>query len=106
MTFARAAPPAYDKKGNCCGGRWQTNYLIRTDAGEPFNRPINNKLTGVEGIRGWATDLQLLGLVPRNNSRRHATGRRFDLSSLIMPFQQQLSEFLNRDRRTFGLLIN
>jgi len=29
MTFARAAPPAYDKKGNCCAGRTQTNYLIR-----------------------------------------------------------------------------
>jgi len=29
MTFARAAPPAYDKKGNCYAGRRQTNYLIR-----------------------------------------------------------------------------
>ena len=27
MTFARAAPPAYDKKGNCYAGRKQTNYL-------------------------------------------------------------------------------
>jgi len=29
VTFARAAPPAYDKKGNCCAGRRQTNDLIR-----------------------------------------------------------------------------
>ena len=29
MTFARAAPLAYDKKGNCYAGRRQTNYLIR-----------------------------------------------------------------------------
>jgi len=28
-TFARAAPPAYDKKGNCYAGRRQTNYVIR-----------------------------------------------------------------------------
>jgi len=29
VTFARAAPPAYDKKGYCNAGRKQTNYLIR-----------------------------------------------------------------------------
>ena len=27
VTFARAAPPAYDNKGNCYAGRRQTNYL-------------------------------------------------------------------------------
>ena len=29
MTFTRAAPPAYDKKGSCYAGRRQTNYLTR-----------------------------------------------------------------------------
>jgi len=29
MTFARAAPPAYDLKRHCCAGRMQTNYLTR-----------------------------------------------------------------------------
>jgi len=29
MTFARAAPRAYNKKRNCCAGRRQTNYLTR-----------------------------------------------------------------------------
>jgi len=29
VTFARAALPAYDKKGYCNAGRKQTNYLIR-----------------------------------------------------------------------------
>ena len=29
VTFARAAPPAYDEKGNCYTGHRQTNYLIR-----------------------------------------------------------------------------
>jgi len=28
VTFARAAPPAYDKKGSCFAERRQTNYLI------------------------------------------------------------------------------
>ena len=28
MTFARAAAPAYDKKGNCYAECRQTNYLI------------------------------------------------------------------------------
>ena len=42
IAFARAAPPAYDKKGNCCVGRRQTNYLIRW--------------TQAMGISGWALD--------------------------------------------------
>ena len=29
MTFARAAQPAFDNKGNCYAGRGQTNYLIK-----------------------------------------------------------------------------
>ena len=29
VTFARAAPPAYDKKYSCYAGRMQPNYLIR-----------------------------------------------------------------------------
>ena len=41
MTFARAAPPAYDKKGSRYAGRRQTNYLIRwTQASQ-----LSNKLT-------------------------------------------------------------
>ena len=36
MTFARAAPPAYDKKGNCCAGRRQTNYMIRWTQANQF----------------------------------------------------------------------
>ena len=39
MTFARAAPPAYDKKIGCYAGRSQTNCLIRwTQANQPSNR--------------------------------------------------------------------
>ena len=41
MKFARAAPPAYAKKGNCYAGRRQTNYPIRwTQANQ-----LSNKLT-------------------------------------------------------------
>jgi len=39
LTFARAAPPAYDKKGNCYEGHGQTNYLIRrTQANQSSNK--------------------------------------------------------------------
>jgi len=41
MTFARAAPPAYDKKGNYYAGCGLANYLIRwTQANQ-----LSNKLT-------------------------------------------------------------
>jgi len=39
MTFARAAPPAYDKNGNCYPGRMQTYYIIRwTQANQLSNK--------------------------------------------------------------------
>ena len=41
MTFARAAPPAYENKSNCYAGRRQRNYLIR---GTQENQ-LSNKLT-------------------------------------------------------------
>jgi len=48
MTFARAAPPAYDKKDNCCAGRKQTNYLTRwTQANQ-----ITDQLTITSRRRG------------------------------------------------------
>ena len=41
MAFARAAPPVYNKIGNCYAGRKQTNYPIRwTQANQ-----LSNKLT-------------------------------------------------------------
>jgi len=46
MIFARAAPPAYDKKGNCCSGRRQTNYL--PDSWTQENQ-LNNKLIIING---------------------------------------------------------
>jgi len=53
VTFARAAPPAYDKKGNCCAGRRQTNYLIRwTQANQ-----LNDQLAMISRRRwlvGWS----------------------------------------------------
>ena len=48
MTFARAAPPAYDKKSNCYAGRRQTNYLTRwTQANQ-----LANQLTIINKRRG------------------------------------------------------
>jgi len=39
MTFARAAPPAYDKNGSCYAGRMQTYYIIRwTQANQLSNK--------------------------------------------------------------------
>jgi len=66
-TFARAAPPAYDKKGSCYAGHRQTNYLMQwTQANQLTD---NNKLTGgevdmhmksevifLQSICRWATD--------------------------------------------------
>jgi len=49
VTFARAAPPAYDKKGNCYAGRRQTNYLFPwTKANQLSNKLtiINKRLEG------------------------------------------------------------
>jgi len=49
MAFARAAPPAYNKKGNCHAGRRQTNYLIRwTQENQLSNRltMMNRRLEG------------------------------------------------------------
>ena len=43
MAFARAALPAYNKKGNCYAGHRQTNKLPDSmDSGEPITWPINN----------------------------------------------------------------
>jgi len=44
ITFARAAPSAYDKKGDRYAGRRQkANKLLDSmDAGKPINLPINN----------------------------------------------------------------
>jgi len=52
MTFAMAAPPAHDKKGNCYAERRQTNYLIRwTHANQLSNKLtiINMRLQGYPG---------------------------------------------------------
>ena len=56
MKFARAAPPAYDKKGNCYAGRKQTNYLIRwTQA----NKKLSNRLTIINRhLEGQPSGLQ------------------------------------------------
>ena len=52
MTFARAAPPAYDKKGNCYAGRRQTNYLTRwTHANQ-----LTDQLTIINRRRGGKAD--------------------------------------------------
>jgi len=48
MTFARAATPTYDKKGNCFAGRRQTNYLIRWMQANQ----LCNKLTLINRRRG------------------------------------------------------
>jgi len=37
MTFARAAPPANDKKGNCYALRRQKKLTDSMEAGEPIN---------------------------------------------------------------------
>ena len=48
MRFAMAAPPAYDKKGNCYTGRWQINDLIRwTQANQ-----LTDQLTIINRTRG------------------------------------------------------
>ena len=52
MTFARAAPPAYDEKGHCYAGRRQTNYLTQwTQASQISNKltTINRPLDGQPG---------------------------------------------------------
>ena len=52
VSFARASPPAYDKKGSCYAGRRQTNYLIRwTQANQLSNKLtiINRRLEGQPG---------------------------------------------------------
>jgi len=41
MTFARAAPPAHDNKGNCCAGRRQTNYLTRWTQANQLTDQLN-----------------------------------------------------------------
>ena len=41
MTFARAAPPAHDNKGNCCAGRKQTNYLTRWTQANQLTDQLN-----------------------------------------------------------------
>jgi len=49
MTFARAAPPAYVKKGNCYAGRRHKNYLLRwTQANQLSNKLtiVNRRLEG------------------------------------------------------------
>jgi len=45
MTFARAAPPAYDKKGNRYAGRRQTNYLIRGTQANHLTDQLTIKIT-------------------------------------------------------------
>jgi len=47
VTFARAAPPAYDKRGSYYAGRRQTNHVIRwTQANQSNNKVtiINRRL--------------------------------------------------------------
>ena len=52
MTFARAAPAAYDKKGNCYTGRRQTNHLTRwTHANQ-----LTDQLTIINRRRGGKAD--------------------------------------------------
>jgi len=54
MTFARAAPPAYDKKGNCYAERRQTNYLTRWTQANQLTDQLTIILIGEGGsVAEW-----------------------------------------------------
>jgi len=56
MTFAKVAPPAYDKKGNYYAERRQTNYLIRWTQANQLPGQLTIINIGGEVDKRWATD--------------------------------------------------
>jgi len=56
MTFARVAPPAYDKKGNYYAERRQTNYLIRWTQANQLPDQLTIINIGGEVDKRWVTD--------------------------------------------------
>ena len=87
MTFARAAPPAYDKKGSCYAGHRQTNYLMQwTQANQLTD---NNKLTGGEVVMHMKSEVIFLQSICRWASSYSVAGEGVKSSLATISYDQR-----------------